>query len=313
MGLFDKLKNKAENAFGKDQPENNNQDDEIINETEEVDEEEEEDDEEEEKDNFDVTQMPRGWENLSDDDVLGKIGVVGLEYYNRKDDINYLKEEGFENERHLYKFKEYFENMVAQKRGISLMDLAGQVAIAQQNYMLKQAQTKTGAGGALEPVEGISCEDWAMVNAKIASGGKLEDSIKLIGIDLAKWDRVNNEWLTRMSNDISGTISNVYAKAFSSSSSGNLGGTAAINEQNFPYEKYVEIFVAQEKLNAQGKDAQQILASFGLTVVDWSNASAFWFQKFHENTEKYYHEEQRLRKIYEEKYKAGSIHGDIEF
>ncbi len=310
MGLFDKFKNKAENAFGKEQPEYKNQDEEILDENSEMDEEDDET-EEEEIDNFDVTQRPRGWENLSDDDVLGKIGVVALENYNRNNDINYLKEEGFENERHFHKFKEHFEIMVAQKRGISLMDLAGQVAIAQQNYMLKQAQTKTGAGGVMEPVEGITCEDWAMVNAKVASGGKVEDSIKLIGIDLAKWDRVNNEWLTRMSNDTTFTISSVYAKAFTTSSSGNLGGTAAINEQNFPYEKYVEIFVAQEKLNAQGKDAQQILASFGLTVVDWSNASAFWFQKFHENTEKYYHEEQRLRKIYEEKYKSGSMHGDI--
>jgi hypothetical protein len=319
MGFFDKLKNKAEQALS-NIPGNNNQDEELNKQSVEMEEDlddedkdiEEEDDEDEGPD-FDVTKMPKGWENLSDDDVLGKIGVVGLEYYNRNDDLNYLIEEGFVSERHLGAFKEYFENMLAEKRGISLLALAGQAGIAQQNYMLKLAGNMTGAGGLLEPVEGITCEDWAMVNAKIASGGAVEESIKLIGVDLAKWDRVNKEWETRMSNDISGTLSNVYAKAFTTSASGNLGGKDQINEQNFPYEKYVEIFVAQEKLNAQGKDAQSILASFGLSVVDWSTASAFWFQKFHENTEKYFYEEQRLRKIFEEKYKAGSIHGDIEF
>ena len=63
----------------------------------------------------------------------------------------------------------------------------------------------------LEPVEGITLDQWAEANAKIASGTATEEAIKSIGADMPKWDRVNAEWLTRMSNDTSFTISQKYA------------------------------------------------------------------------------------------------------
>jgi hypothetical protein len=237
MGFFDKLKDKAKQAFENVQDETNdkhvNEDAELHEEeTDEVEEFDFDSADESKGDNTDYTIMPKGWEGLSDEDVLGKISVVGLEYYNRGDDENYLIEQGFMNERHLGKFKEYFEMKTAEKLGISLIDLVGYSSNATQQYMLKEAQKKTGSGGALEPVEGITCENWAMVNAKIASGSSTDDAIKLIGCDLAKWDRVNNEWLARMSNDLTFSISQVYAKAFTSSSTGNMGGASDLNEQN---------------------------------------------------------------------------------
>jgi hypothetical protein len=184
---------------------------------------------------------------------------------------------------------------------------------ATQDMMMKNAEGMKGSGGIMEPVQGISCEEWAKANAAIASGKPQEEAFKLIGVDAAKWDIVNNEWTTRMSNDTSFTIMQVYSKAFTASSTGNLGGMDQINETNFPFEKWLEVGVAQDKLHAGGKDPQQILASFGLSVVDWSNASAFWSQKMASDYEKYIQEDNRLRPIYEEKYKTGSIHDDIEF
>ncbi len=311
MGFFDKLKKKAKDAAEKVQSEFNDQE-----ETEKQIVEDEIDDEEEfneDDDDVDVTKMPKGWENLSDDEILGKLGPVALEYNQRGEDESYLKEQGFENEDHLMGFTTYFQNMVAEKRGISILELVGQITQATQKHIVSNAETMKGEGGIMEPVEGISCEDWAKVNAKIASGASVEDSIKIIGVDLAKWDIVNNEWMTRMSNDTTFTISQIYGNAFNASATGNLGGTSDINEDNFPYEKYVEVMVAQDKLTAIGKDPQLILASFGLSVVDWSNASAYWSQKFNQNVEKYYQQYTELTKKFEEKYKSGSVHDDIEF
>jgi hypothetical protein len=329
MGIFDRFKNKVKETVNNVQNELTNEDDEKkeepvvemqeeeTSEIEEVEEEtfELEDDDEEDDDELevDVTKMPKGWENLSDDEILGKLGPVALEYNNRGEDESYLKEQGFENEDHLMGFTDHFHNMIANKRGISLVELVGQVAQATQSHIVNNAETMKGEGGIMEPVEGISCEEWAKVNAKIASGIAVEEGIKELGIDLAKWDIVNNEWQTRMSNDTTFTISQVYGNAFNASASGNLGGTSDINEENFPYEKYMEIMVAQDKLTSQGKDAQQILASFGLSVVDWSNASAFWSQKFNQDVEKYYPLNTEYTKKYEEKYKSGSVHDDIEF
>ncbi len=319
MGLFGNLKKKAKDAVDKVQSEFNEQEEtneEQVEETvEEIEDQTDEfdDDDDDEEDDTDVTQMPKGWENLSDDEILGKLGPVALEYNQRGEDESYLMEQGFENEDHLMGFTSHFQSMVAHKRGISLLDLVGQITQATQNHVVNNAETMKGDGGIMEPVEGVSCEDWAKVNAGLASGKPVEESIKEIGADLAKWDVVNNEWQTRMSNDTTFTISQIYGNAFNASATGNLGGTSDINEENFSYEKYVEIMVAQDKLTAIGKDPQQILSSFGLTVVDWSNASAYWSQEFNQNVEKYYQQYNEFTKKYEEKYKSGSVHDDIEF
>ena len=319
MGLFDKMKNKAKELKDNikdeftDDDEEKDENEEICEEDDDTEEMTDINDDDDDDDDTDVTVMPTGWQQYSDEEVLGKISVVALEYSQRGEDENYLREEGLQNEDHLMGFKTHFENEFAEKRGISLYDVMGIATQATQKMMLQNAEGMKDEGGIMEPVEGINCEEWAKANAAIASGTSQDEAIKMIGVDLAKWDIVNNEWTTRMSNDTSFTISQVYGNAFSASATGNLGGIADINEENFPYEKWVEVRVAQDKITSQGKDAQQVLASFGLTVTDWSNVSAFWSQKTTTDVEKYYKEDVRLTAIYEEKYKAGSVHDDIEF
>jgi hypothetical protein len=138
----------------------------------------------------------------------------------------------------------------------------------------------------LEPVEGVTLEQWASVNAQMVSGAVKEDCIKNIGCDSPKWDRVNEEWLTRMRNDTTFTISQKYAAAFNTSASGNLGSGAQVSKtgtgpsgESFPFEKYVECMVAQDVLGKQGRDAQDVLKDFGLTVADYSNISSYWSGK----------------------------------
>ena len=138
----------------------------------------------------------------------------------------------------------------------------------------------------LDPVEGITLEQWASVNAKMVSGAAKEECIKAIGCDAPKWDRVNEEWLTRMKNDTTFTISQKYAAAFNTSASGNLGSGAQVSTtgagvagESFPFEKYVECMVAQDVLGKQGRDAQDVLKDFGLTVADYSNISSYWSGK----------------------------------
>ncbi len=134
-------------------------------------------------------------------------------------------------------------------------------------------------GSILDPVEDISLDQWASANAKLASGGKTEDVIKDLGIDMPKWDRVNNEWLTRMRNDTSFTISTKYAAAFNTSATGNLGTGAASAAESISFEKYIEAMVAQDVLGKQGRDAQDVLKDFGMTVADYSNVSSHWSGK----------------------------------
>lgn len=166
----------------------------------------------------------------------------------------------------------------------------------------------------LDPVEGVTLDDWAGVNAKLASGTATEEAIKAIGIDMPKWDRVNAEWNTRMSNDTTFTISRQYAAAFNQSASGNLGSGSQVSADSFPFEKYVECMVAQDVLGKQGRDAQDVLKDFGLTVADYSNISSYWSGKMMTDFS-LAAQMQTLMNEYKAKYESMKTdsHGDISF
>lgn len=166
----------------------------------------------------------------------------------------------------------------------------------------------------LEPVEGVTLEDWAAANAKMTSGTTKEEVCKLLGVDAPKWDRVNEEWLTRMKNDTSFAISTKYAAAFNQSASGNLGKGAASASEAISFEKYVEAMVAQDVLGKQGRDAQDVLKDFGMTVADYSNVSAHWSGKMMSDFS-LAAKMQTLMNEYKAKYEAmkPDSHSDLDF
>lgn len=178
-------------------------------------------------------------------------------------------------------------------------------------------QVVNGGKDVLEPVEGISFEDWAKANAKLASGGNIEGLVKELGIDRPRWDRANEEWLARMKNDKTFTLSMKYASVFNNNAAGNLPNKKDFTEDTYPFEKYVEAMVAMGYLAKQGRDAQDVLKDFGLTVADYSNLSSFWTKKiflspmgvgmrFQTLTEEY-------RAKYEKVIKEDGTHDDIKF
>ena len=168
----------------------------------------------------------------------------------------------------------------------------------------------------LDPVEGVTIEQWAGVNAKLAAGTQTDEAIKTIGVDAPKWDRVNNEWLTRMRNDTTFTISKIYGQAFNAKAEGNLGSGSQVNADTYPFEKWIEAMVAQDVLGKQGRDAQDILKDFGLTVNDYSNISSYWSGKMMTDFS-YAMKMQTLMNEYKAKYESmsgsGNAHTDIDF
>jgi len=166
----------------------------------------------------------------------------------------------------------------------------------------------------LDPIEGISVELWAKAQARMASGGTLEEAYSICGVDAAKWDRVSAEWLARMSNDTEFKIMPIYSAAFNQSATGNMGSGADTNDNSITFEKFVESMAAQDVLGRQGKDAQSVLADFGMTVADYSNISSHWFGKMSTDMNlamKF----ASLQEEYTKKYEAmaGDSHGDLEF
>jgi hypothetical protein len=152
---------------------------------------------------------------------------------------------------------------------------------------------KQAAAGGFEPVEGVSLEAWAAINASIVSGANHEDLLKGAGIDKARWDRVSAEWNARMARDTTFAITTVYGNAFQAASQGKFNAYAKeaaaaraanrelVMEPPMSYEQYYEIMYEQAYAAKQGKDPVAALKGCGLTIVDWTDLSTFMGYHFH--------------------------------
>ena len=178
----------------------------------------------------------------------------------------------------------------------------------------------------LEPVEGVGLEQWAKAQAQIAGGGNADQIVAGLGIDRAKWDRVSAEWNARMSRDTSFTITMEYSKHFQSAGVGQFAGAAASAaaggggteaDAPIPFERFVEIEVAQGAGAEQGKDAAAILRSFGMSPMEWGQVGGWWSMYISQNAMKnngeLHQRYTKLREQFEAKYKSASADDDINF
>jgi hypothetical protein len=238
-------------------------------------------------------------------------------------------EYGIRNKQHYYQVKatvgRYIESPQALQKYGGVGEIMHVKMKATQEYMMGGMQKKLGneLKGEIEPVEGISLEQWADCQVKIVSGGSLDDILRGLGIDKAKWDRVSAEWNARMSRDTTATIATAYGNAFtkaSSSSGGQFSEAAQRPGQGampMSLEKYVEIMEAQSAAATQGGDAGQVLKSFGLSILDWSNVGS-WFSAYIndnalKNNAKVLNEYNALSTKYKAKYATASADSDLKF
>ena len=140
------------------------------------------------------------------------------------------------------------------------------------------AQTQM-ASGEIPWCDGQKTDPWDHVEAAmgLSIGGYLEKAQRAF------------EWMARMQKDTSFAISNVYSNAFAGASTGQFGGAAAhaaavgtagdLGAEPIPFERYVEIMEAQSAAANRGQDANAVLASFGMSAMDWSNVSMYWSKK----------------------------------
>ncbi len=242
-------------------------------------------------------------------------------------------EYGIRDQPHYYQVKatvdRYVQSPAAQAKYGGMGEIMHVKMAATQKHMMAgmQAQMQTGAlKGEVEPVEGVTLDQWAEAQARVAGGQNVDDIIKGIGCDRAKWDRVSAEWNARMSRDTTATIAMAYGNAFqkaqakpgvSTSKYASLAANPGKGDLPMPLEQYIEIMEAQSAGATQGKDASAILKSFGLSVLDWSNLGGWFSTYFSENAMKndgkLHKEWTALQEKYKAKYAQASADSDISF
>jgi hypothetical protein len=152
---------------------------------------------------------------------------------------------------------------------------------------IRGAIAKKQASGDLAPVEGISLEQWAAINAAIIGGANYQDLLKGNGIEEPRWDRAKTEWEARMARDTTFAIATAYGDAFQNASKGKYAAyakeanlaRAANRDVNMDLpmtlQQYYDILFEQSYATAAGEDATEVLKRCGLTLTDYIDLSSF--------------------------------------
>jgi hypothetical protein len=169
---------------------------------------------------------------------------------------------------------------------------------------------------------GVALEDWARAQAAITSGATLEQILPAMGIDAATWQAVSAEWNARMSRDTTVTIATVYGQAFAGAGAGqfgaagqataaamNPGGSTSGSDAPVPFEKWIEITVAQGAGSQNGQDPAAVLAQFGITPADWGMIGGWWGQHFNAHAMEMMEEYNKWTAHYEAQYGVGHADG----
>jgi hypothetical protein len=225
---------------------------------------------------------------------------------------------GIRNRSHWQTVKESNYAMLARKYG-SYEEVSQQEMNWRQGQMqshMMGAQQKMAAGGGFQPVEGVTLEAWAAINASIIGGANWEDLLKGAGIDKARWDRVSAEWNARMARDTTFAVATIYGNAFQAASKGKYGDyareAAAARAQNrelgmeipMSWEQYWEILYEQSYGSKQGRDPVEVLKSCNLTIVDWTDLSTFMGYHFNRTAQRHWSEYETIHKRVEAKMAA---------
>ncbi|MEZ4401426.1 MAG: hypothetical protein R3B06_15480 [Kofleriaceae bacterium] len=274
--------------------------------------------------------LPTGWDDLSMDDWFFKFETLRdrMRFIDKEDlpamtdadgdrldpeEVLLITQFGFTSGGHYEKYRRWSVENWARHTGESPTDCEFRLgAIARERLTKVKAEAMSGAGGPLSPVEGVTSEQWARLQAQLASGADAATLIAGAGIDDARWARVSAEWNRRMSSDQTATVATVYANAFATGAGGPYGGAAAqaasagyagdVGAPPVPFELFVEVAEAMRAAGLQGRDPTQLLASFKLRPIDWSNIGAYWNRKIAQEATTYHNRYSELSAHFAAKY-----------
>jgi hypothetical protein len=209
--------------------------------------------------------------------------VIEFEALLKEGDVEKIKAAGFENADHLKYALEIGKGNIVE--GFA----EAQAVLDETNAKLKKEMNKNidaaKKGGLLDPIKGISLEDWAAANVKISQAMPLADVLKVLGVEKPVWDDVSAQWMSRMAQDTTFAISKVYGDAFTNPNIGKFAktgaastsaGSGAVEKVKNDFDLYVKIMCHQSMGSIQGLDANAVLKQYGLTAADWGMVSGHW-------------------------------------
>lgn len=140
----------------------------------------------------------------------------------------------------------------------------------------------------LQPVHGISLEDYAAATSKMASGMNEDEVAKALGVERPQWDEANQMWQLRMQQDTQMKVIGLFGQYFATADQHpkfqNLSqdSSAPINQENLARIKedpefYFELTGAMQAAYNQGMDgAQWLRETHGLSLGEFQTVAMQW-------------------------------------
>ncbi|MDR0673436.1 MAG: hypothetical protein LBF93_07220 [Zoogloeaceae bacterium] len=183
----------------------------------------------------------------------------------------------------------------------------------------------------LEPIHGISIEDYAAMSKKIVQGVEEALVLEAMGIDRAVWDEVNTLWPQRMAEDTSFQVSILYGRYFADETphpkldalKANISPEGIANLARIKSDRYFfeELSGARNAAYEYGLDgAQWILENFGINLGDFQSVAMQYGEENKkldsEQLMEYLHYQGEKKDEYAEKFAAeqgGNVADGVEF
>ena len=177
----------------------------------------------------------------------------------------------------------------------------------------------------LQPIHGISLQDYAAAASKMTNGMSAEEVCKRLGVDMPVWDEANQLWVKRMQQDQTMAVMSLYGQYYGSADThpkfndsvkeSNQEGDYLAKIQN-DEAFYYELCGARQAAYEAGLDgAQWIQDNYGISLGDFQSVAMKWMANMG-NIEKMLRYQEQKQREYAEKFSkemGGGVADDIEF
>lgn len=142
----------------------------------------------------------------------------------------------------------------------------------------------------LQPIHGISLEDYAAANAKIVNGMSEDEVVKALGVERPQWDEANQLWQQRMQQDTEMAVIGLYGQYFATAENHpkfkNLtqDSSTPVNPENLAKIKedpefFFELSGAMQAAYNYGMDgAQWLRENYGLSIGEFQSVAMQYAQ-----------------------------------
>ncbi|MEM9193596.1 MAG: hypothetical protein AAGF12_30760 [Myxococcota bacterium] len=239
------------------------------------------------------------------------------------------QQHGYQNHDHYYTVRNYitakWSELTRDEDGDEVVRVKDEFTNAMMQARMGQMQGMQQAAMAanpqmLEPVNGVTVEQWAGASAALGGLGagatmqQAAEALAKFGLDKATYDAASAGWQAKMQGDTTGAIATAYGQAFAAAQ-GQGGGynlnQAGQGEAPCTFEQFVEVMVAQGCWSEQGIEiASQLQATFGIDVMTYSKWSSYWSPMMSTDIA-YTNRFTQLEEQYKQKYAGAGMDDDL--